>query len=314
LTADPTQADYIERTNAAIDYIVRNLDGELKLQDVAQVACFSPFHFHRVFRSLLGETLNQFVKRQRLERALYLMSHAPGRSLTDIALACGFSSSSDFSRSFKSRYGTAPSELDVDQFRASKRTEFEAAIASYESGPNLTRLPVGENPDGFEVTLRHLPARTVAYIRVLDPYQSSSSAVVDACNRLVHWAEQRGLADGAWLGYMWEDPEIVALEDCRYDVAVVVDDRRFDFQPDGEIGRFQFPSMRVADVAIRGDIQLEQRAIDWLFGTWLPRSGFVPDDQPAFEAWNGRPFAHGLEHFEISCQLPVKRARRGRKL
>ena len=76
--------------------------------------------------------------------------------------------------------------------------------------------------------------------------------------RLVDWAEQRGLADGAWLGYMWEDPEIVALEDCRYDVAVVVDDSRFDFQPEGEIGRFEFPSMLVADVAIRGDIQLVQ--------------------------------------------------------
>ncbi len=80
MSADPTQADYIERTNAALDFIVRNLDGELKLEDVAQAACFSPFHFHRVFRSLLGETLNQFVKRQRLERALYLMSHAPVRS------------------------------------------------------------------------------------------------------------------------------------------------------------------------------------------------------------------------------------------
>jgi len=308
LPADPTQADYIERTNAAIDFIVRNIDGELKLEDVAQVACFSPFHFHRVFRSLLGETLNQFVKRQRLERALYLMSHAPGRSLTEISLECGFASSSDFSRSFKSRYGTAPSAFDVDHFRASKRKEFEAAMASYENGPVLTRLPVGLNPDGFEVTMRDLPARTVAYIRVLDPYHSNSSAVLDACNRLVDWAEQRGLADGAWLGYMWEDPEIVALEDCRYDVAVVVDDSRFDFRPEGEIGRFEFPSMRVADVAIRGDIQLEQRAIDWLFGTWLPRSGFVPDDQPAFEAWNGRPFAHGYEHFEISCQLPVKRA------
>ena len=52
----------------------------------------------------------------------------------------------------------------------------------------------------------------------------------------------------------------------------------------------------------------EVRAIDWLYKTWLPRSGFVPDDQPAFEAWIGRPFAHGLEHFEIACQLPVKSA------
>jgi hypothetical protein len=41
-----------------------------------------------VFKAFLGETLNQFVKRQRLERALFLMSHAPRRSLTDVALDC----------------------------------------------------------------------------------------------------------------------------------------------------------------------------------------------------------------------------------
>jgi AraC family transcriptional regulator len=66
--------------------------------------------------------------------------------------------------------------------------------------------------------------------------------------------------------------------------------------------------MRVAEVVVSGSIELEARAIDWLYQTWLPRSGFVPDDHPAFEAWIGRPFAHGSEHFTIACQLPVKPA------
>ncbi len=52
-------------------------------------------------------------------------------------------------------------------------------------------------------------------------------------------------------------------------------------------------------------IDLELRAIDWLYNTWLPGSGFVPDHQPGFEAWHGLPFAHGDEHFEIDAQLPV---------
>lgn len=300
------QADYVERTNAAIDFIIRNLDSDLKLEKVAEVACFSPFHFHRIFRSLLGETLAQFIKRQRLERALYMMSHNQSCSLTEISLACGFSCSSDFTRSFKSRYGTAPSVFNLEQFRNSQREAFEEALANQENGPKLKRLPAGQNPDQFTVTMRELPARTVAYIRVLNPYQSN--AVVEACARLVKWAEARKLAGGQWLGYMWEDPEIVALEHCRYDVAVVVDSSRDDFRGEGETGRYEFPPLLVAEVAICGDIQLEQRAIDWLFGTWLPDSGYVPDQQPAFEAWKGRPFENGYETFELSCQLPVKRA------
>jgi AraC family transcriptional regulator len=67
--------------------------------------------------------------------------------------------------------------------------------------------------------------------------------------------------------------------------------------------------MTVAQVRITGGIDVAQRALDWLFGTWLPQSGHLPDDQPCFEAWVGRPFAHGDEHFETHAQLPVRQQR-----
>ena len=289
--------DYVERINRAIDHVVRNLAHPLRLEEVSKAADFSPFHFHRVFKAFLGETLAQFVRRQRLERALFLMSHTPSRSLTEVSLDCGFSSSSDFSRSFKQHYGLPPSAFHLETFRNSRREEFERVLSSQNGSPRIMTLPAGENPDGFEVTLRDLPARTVAYIRVFEPYREGVAQA--ACERLLAWAIERGLADGQWLGYMWDEPEIVALADCRYDVALVVD----DIDPAGEIG---FPPMRVAEVVLSGDIALEARAIDWLYKTWLPQSGYVPDSQPAFEAWIGRPFAHGNEHFEIACQLPVK--------
>lgn len=300
-SVDPP-VDYVARVNRAIDHVIAHLDQPLRLDDVARVANFSPFHFHRVFRSLVGATLNKFVKRLRLERALFQMSHDPKRSLTEIALACGFSSSSDFTRSFKQNYGVPPSVFDLKTWRDGRREQLKSMVCSGD-GHLLDRLPPGENPDGFEVALRDLPARSVAYVRVLDPFQGTG--VLDAYERLTAWAEEHGAADGQWLGYMWEDPEIVPLEDCRYDAAVVLDDP--GLQPRGDIGRFEFPPMRVAQVEVRGPLDLEQRAIDWLFGTWLPSSGYVPDEQPAFESWIGRPFAHGYEHFELFAQLPVKR-------
>ncbi len=289
--------------NRAIDSIVTNLDQPLRLEELSRVAGFSPFHFHRIFQALMGETLAQFVKRLRLERALSLMARSPKRSLTEIALACGFASSSDFSRSFKQRYDVPPSRFDLASWREQRRAGVEATVHEVDDRLHLERLPAGENPDGFEVELRNLPERTVAYIRVLDPYRGTG--VVDAGQRLEQWAEQRGLADGQWLGYMWDDPEVVAVEDCRYDMAVVVSD--VDLQPDGEVSVFQFPAMRVAEIEIKGGVDLELRALDWYYSTWLPTSGYVPDDQPSFEAFIGRPFAHGYEYFELYGQLPVRR-------
>lgn len=300
-----TPAAYTERVNLAIDYILTNLDQPLRLDDVSRAARFSPFHFHRVFQAMIGETLADFVNRLRLEKALTMMSQSrAGRapSLTRIALACGFSSSSDFSRRFKDRYNAPPSAFDVDAWRAANRERLETLALGPLGSAKLHAAPPNDNPDGFRVTFRDLPARTVAYVRVSDPYRPN--VVFDATARLVQWAESRGLDGGQWLGYQWENAEIVSLEHCRYYSAVEVE----RFEPEGEIGRFRFPPMTVAEVQIQGDIALEIRALQWLYGVWLPTSGHVPDDQPGFEAWNGKPFAHGTEHFDLRLWIPVRKA------
>lgn len=296
--------DYLDRVNRAVDYVTRNLDQPLRLEEVAKAACFSSYHFHRIFRGLMGETLAAFVKRVRLERSVHLLSHRNGANLTDIALACGFASSSDFSRSFRAHYGVAPSRFDVAAFRQSGRKAMQSSSSPFGEQQKLKRLPARKNPDGFTVTLRKLPARRVAYIRVHRPYEGDH--VLKAVKRLMAWAEARNLADGQWLGYQWEDPEIVPLEKCRYDVGVEVPAW---VHGEGEVSINPFPACQIAEIEIKGSIELELRALHWLYLTWLPRSGYAPAHQPGFEAWNGRPFAHGMEHFELRIQLPIVDAR-----
>lgn len=301
-TRAQTTARYVERINLAIDHVVERLGSPLRLKAVSRAAGLSPFHFHRVFQALVGETLAEFVKRLRLERALARMSAPRRPSLTAVALECGFSSSSDFSRCFRQRYGSAPSRFDLRAWRGAHAAELESGVFGSAERARLTRLPAGENPDGFKVRIRDLPARTVAYIRVLDPYREG--AATSAVERLTAWAERHGLAGGQWLGYQWDNPELTPLERCCYHVAV----EAAGFTPRGEVGRFRFPPMVVAEVEMRGGIDLELRALQWMYRAWLPRSGYVPDDHPGFEAWIGRPFAHGTEHFELRLQLPVRRA------
>jgi AraC family transcriptional regulator len=297
---DLANLDYVQRINRAIDHVTRHLADPLPLEDVARVACFSPFHFHRIFRALIGETLHAFVKRVRLERALYLMTHHEGARLTDVALRCGFASSSDFSRSFRAQYGVPPSVFDVAQLRRARRDRMQDQLAP-EDRNRLARLPPGANPDGFTVRVRDVPARRVAYTRIIAPY-SAPDRVTGAATRMLAWAQQRGLAGGQWLGYQWEDPEIVPLELCRYDLGVEVP---LAAVIDDHVSVTTFPAMTLAELELAGPIELELRALDWLFTTWLPQSGYVPDHQPGFEAWNGAPFAHGHSHFELRLQLAV---------
>lgn len=303
LRNDPdTRVDYVQRMNRAVDHVLAHLTEPLPLEAVAHAAGFSSSHFHRIFRSMMGETLNHFVRRLRLERALKRQTYEPDRTLTDIALECGFGSSSDFSRSFKKQYGVPPSQFDLELWRSSRRDAWSQAVDGDE-GARFERLPEDTNPDGFEATIRSLPARTVAYVRVLDPYHPTH--VPAAYERMMAWADSYGLSDGTWLGYMWDDPDVVPHEKCRYDVGLVLPESARSLVPDGEVGVLEFPPMRVAETEIVGSIELESRAIDWMYRTWLPRSGYLPTDQPAFEVWNGRPFAHGTEHFELWMHLPI---------
>src|SRR5215813_14148344 len=87
-----TQANtkYTQRIDRVIDHLRANLDRQLKLEELARVACFSEFHFHRIFGAVAGETLNNFTNRLRLEKAARLLRYSD-QSLTDIALDCGFS-------------------------------------------------------------------------------------------------------------------------------------------------------------------------------------------------------------------------------
>ena len=248
---------------------------------------------------MVGETPNEFVKRLRLEKALYLMSFGKQRSLTTIALDSGFSSSSDFSRSFRHRYGVAPSKFDLDRWRAENVKRIQSAAAS--SPFQLRSYPSRANPDHFRVRIREMPVRNVAYIRVSNPYQGDG--VVKAVHRLMAWSEERQLAGGQWLGYQFENPNVTPLEFCHYCIAVEVEDA---FSPHGEVGLYRFPAMLVAEVEMKGGIDLEIRLMQWLYGSWLPRSKYVPADLPSFEVFLGKPFEHGMDHFELKVHLPIR--------
>jgi AraC family transcriptional regulator len=110
--------EYIARINRVIDYIEERLDAPLTLTELAEVAHFSRFHFHRIFAAIVGETLNHFIKRVRIEKAATQLVFNPKKSITEIALDCGFTSSATFARAFKQFYGISAGTWRQGAFKA----------------------------------------------------------------------------------------------------------------------------------------------------------------------------------------------------
>jgi AraC family transcriptional regulator len=303
MKATDSKQVYRRRINRVIDHIQGHLSEPLPLERLARLAHFSPFHFHRIFRSLVGEPLHTFVRRLRLERALFQMAHGPKATLTEIALRCGFASSTDFSRAFKQVYGFSPRHYSRTRFlEHSKIRQDLLANAGY----NLGALPNPANPDRFRVRLVDRPAQRIAFVRVIGGYDADK--IMGGFNRLMAWGTRHGLVPGAELiGMSLDDPDITPMKKYRFDWCLALPPH---LEPDGEASLGRIPAGRFAAIHCHGDIYKVDRAWRHLFNAWLPRSSYQPTHEPALEVFRGHPVEVGWETFDIDCYLPVKPLRK----
>ena len=120
---------YKTSINRVIDYIQANLSEDLSLKQLSEIACYSQFHFNRIFSSYMGESVYQYIKRVRLEKSAELLLANSQESVTEIALMCGFENSSSFAKSFKSHFRMTATEwrnkLDGFSIRGSTPVQIE---------------------------------------------------------------------------------------------------------------------------------------------------------------------------------------------
>jgi len=99
-----SKSEYITRINRVMEYIEHQINHQINLDSMAQIAHFSPFHFHRIFTVLVGETPANFLQRIRIEKTAQQLKDYPDKTISDIAFDCGFSSVSLFSRTFRKHF------------------------------------------------------------------------------------------------------------------------------------------------------------------------------------------------------------------
>ena len=285
------RSDYLQRLNRVLEHIQRHPDADLSLTALARVAHFSPFHFHRIFRTHTGQTLQAFVSRSRLERALFVMRTSPRKRLAQVAVECGFESPSTFSKAFRSAFGVSPSRADVTVL-ASRPADFplSAPVASSE-------------PRRWRVTVRPREAMDIAYVRVTGGYLNPQ-ALVDGYLELQAWIDRTGLSrqHSSLIGMSMDDPDITPLSECRYDFCCTVPP---SLPRSAGINRPTVPAARWASVRCVGGLQDVDDAWTHLFRNWLPASGWQAAPLPAMEIFRQRPEEIGWDRFDLDCCLPV---------
>jgi AraC family transcriptional regulator len=210
----------LEKLLPVLVHIQANLDADLSLEALAEGARLSPFHFHRLFRSTIGETLKQYTQRLRLERAAQRLILHDG-TILDVALDSGFRSHETFSREFKRRFQVTPRS-----YRQWGRGRLKRS--------SVSTPPLDELYAEFELSetkVSKMAQLNLAFIRHVGPYE----AVPDTLwQTLTDGARGRRLPfELVFLGIAHDAPGITPPEKLRFDAAIVVPGQ---FSSEGIVG------------------------------------------------------------------------------
>lgn len=271
--------------NKAIDYIIENLDMEIDVEDVATYCNFSKFYFNRVFRSETGESIYSFIKRIRLEKSAVRLGTDKNRSITDIGLDYGYSSS-NYSSAFKKHHNISPIEFRKlkSENKMDQQHPFYDVEVKYENFDYYNSRIVVKAFSDFNVFFK----------RYIGNYKNMKDHWNDFLESYGHLADNTT----KFLEVSYDDPIITDTDRCIYDICMTVESSS-DLENTKLLkgGRFAVYSFEGSSMEIF-------QAFKGIFNIWLPESKYELDNRVGFDIY--RKADSEKNYFEMDICIPVK--------
>lgn len=288
-----TDRDHHERINRVIRYIREHLNEPLSLEWLARVAFFSPYHFHRIFAANVGETLGEYVRRERLHDSARRLIESDATVAT-IGMSCGYDTAAAFTKAFKRHFGVVPS---VYRMLGAKAPALDPPRPF--NRPHIRRLTM-------EHVIRELPdLRALCVTRTTLVDGNFSKAASEAFPVLVEFMGRKGLFPSIRMcvGICPDDPSTVPSGECRYLAGVVFAQ---DVEPEGEMTVEVLPAGKWAVFTHKGPYEMLGEAWNAVYRDWLPTSGVTLRDTPPFEAYINDKSKVPPEELLTEIFLPVE--------
>ena len=274
--------NYEKRMLRVIQYIYDNPTGDLSLDALADVAALSRFHWHRIFRTMTGETCSQAVKRIRMHLASIALVESD-RPVAEIAARVGYPQAASFTRAFSDVYRVSPSA-----FR--DRGQAQPAPISFKRGHNTM----------YDVEIRDMPARKLAGLAHKGPYHEIGRSF----QQLFAIIAARGLFPhiGPGVGIYYDDKDEKPAEDLKSHAAVVLND--ID-APEGT-ETVEIPGGKSAVLTLKGPYSGLAAAWDYLYADWLVSSGEAFGNVAPYEVYLNDPTDTAPDDLMTEIVIPLK--------
>jgi AraC family transcriptional regulator len=302
-----SRKEYYLRINRVVDYIDAHLDEDFSLENLSEVAHFSPFHFHRIFSALTGETLNHYIKRIRLQKAGSMLLSDYERPVSDVAALCGFNSTAVFCRAFRAHFGKNTGDFRK-YWQEQERKNGQSESNNNQSAPDSTMyfsdefINLNRNIHMEKnITVKDMPAMDLIYCRHTGPFDQIGGAY----EKLFKWAGPRGLLrfpETKTLTVYHDDPKVVDPEKVRQSACITVD---AEVKAEGEFGKMHLPGSKCAV----GSFKVKPRQFSEAWDAvcrWLADSGYQPSDSLPFEYYPEEHEPGPEPIFTVDICVPVK--------
>jgi AraC family transcriptional regulator len=286
---DATRVDYLDRVRRVLRFVQVHLDEPLSAERLAGIANVAVFHFHRIFSGLVGESVGEYVRRMRLERAAGELRRTDDQVI-EIALRAGYEAHETFRK--------AAEPMAFPSVLCGVHYGIDEAVSRF--------VPLREGSQMIEVRLESLPQRRLLAV----PHRGDYMGIGAAFARVFEIAAARALLgeDTVSLGIFYDVPGAVPVEEQRSQACVSVPDSE-TFGAGGDVpDGCEIVSLDGGEFAIgvhKGPYRNLHDSYDWLFGQWLPSSGREAAHAPVHEIYVNNPRMVPEEELITHICLPL---------
>ncbi len=279
-----TKKDYLQKVNEVLYQIHIDIAKKHSIKSLASLVCTSPFHFNRVFKKIMGESLHTYIRRVRLEHSANALLFNPNSSITEILQNSGFASSSSFTHAFKEYFNTTP-------------TKWRKIDLVEHIGENIKEI----SPLNIEIC--YFKSTKVIYVR----HKGYDKSIKNAWIRLFEFYNSLGLnyKNIQMIGLHHSNPNIVKKEDCHY-VACISIEKNKKIYPNAGVGIMDIPKIFCAKFSLQGVYGDLMRYMDYIYYKWLPNSEFEKIHLPSLAYYHKNQFLSKNEEFDLDFYIPIK--------
>ncbi|SEM32052.1 AraC family transcriptional regulator [Aquimarina amphilecti] len=297
--------EYIHRINLALGYIDEHLDSDLSLDIVADISMYSPYHFHRIFKAVIGETLNIYINRKRIEKMAAVLMHQKEVSITELSMQYGFNSNSSFTRAFKKFYGVSPTKFRKqlpDTY--SKISKAESKIGQQDLIFDKYICNINNHINWIKMNAK-IEVKKISDLHFASVTHIGVNGIENAFNTILKWARSKGILENpeAKMARIFHDSfKITSPDKVRMSVAILMKE---SFTTENEITPVSIKNGK----CIVGSFEITpddfEKSWSSLF-VWMSEQGYQKEEEKPFEIYHNDFREHPDNKCLVDFYIPIK--------